>query len=657
MPRTAGRTASRSALAVAAVLAVAGCVSMPGSGPPGSLAASPATSGQNQDYVAPVPAPAGNGYSPEEIVQGFVVASASYSADPAAALSYLTPAEQQEWNPQGAATVFGTVTVEQHQDLPDGPHHTQQVEVTVAGPVQATLNGNGEFFSAAQKGNQAGESCAGSAVAAGDSCERFTLVKQNGQWRIKSPPPHLLFSQPDFARVYQTQDVYFFAPGNTVLVPDTVFVPKGASVTELLSTLVSALIHNPPTWLAGATSPVIPVGTTVKVSVAAGTATVDLGGAIKTASAATLKEILGQLVWTLAGTPAGQSDIIAVGLEVNGNAWPEVGAYAQKSSYQQYNPYPGKTASFTYVDASGTAQSRCGSVQLDAVGPAAAVFSQRAGPQLATCAGSTASPAPTGQPTVPPKTDRAATRNQNALSMVAASPDDQYVAGVSAGDDSVSIWPVGGNSTAPVVKWNGPDITSLSWDTQHDLWITAQGSIWMIPVQGKVEEITNNQFGGDVTALSVAPDGVRVAAIAGGQPGAGGQLELAAIDRAGNPNQQTSVRATQLAPVPTIGQPIPLGPAVTNPIALTWYDADDLAVVAKTGPRSSELEEVPVNGRSASPLQPSLLTQPGVFATSIAANGSANLVVVGLSNGHLAVSAGLYSVWQQYEIIGAQPAY
>ena len=84
-----------------------------------------------------------------------------------------------------------------------------------------------------------------------------------------------------------------------------------------------------------------------------------------------------------------------------------------------------------------------------------------------------------------------------------------------------------------------------------------------------------------------------------------------------------------------------LGPNVPNPIALTWYDADDLLVL--DGPGSgTTLWDVPVDGQPATKL-------PGVLpgAVSITANSAQNALVVGLSDGRMEVSASLEGPWQQ----------
>ncbi len=94
-----------------------------------------------------------------------------------------------------------------------------------------------------------------------------------------------------------------------------------------------------------------------------------------------------------------------------------------------------------------------------------------------------------------------------------------------------------------------------------------------------------------------------------------------------------------------------LGPNISDPIALTWYDADNLLVLDGTG-AGTTLWEVPVDGQSATKLPGAL---PG--AISITANSAQNALVVGLSGSQLEVSASLEGPWQPLVTGGQNPAF
>lgn len=635
-----------------AVLSVAGCVSMPSGGPSNTLPANQNDTGQNQDYVGPFPAGPASGWNPEQIVQGFLFASASYYTASAIAAEYLTPAAAQTWNPGGSVTVFHTWNV----SPPRLSANRQQAVLTVGGQVKATLNGNGQqLYASAAQGAQSAQSCQSGGQAA---CNQFTLVKSAGQWRIAKAPSTLLLDESDFERAWEPQDLYFFDSTRRTLIPDSVFVPLGTSQTDLLNKLAHALQAPPASWLAGSTASVFPPGVKINVTADPPSATVNLVGTHVPTDQATLSYMLAELVWTLTSPSVSQSAIQSVVLEINGSPVFPQGTQQNRETTENYDPYPSNPASFTYVDSAGVAQSRCG--QTAGIGTAVALFGHSNGGQLASCpsaaavtatpsATASAPPARPGHAAKPGKKNTAST-----FSMVAVSPDGKSVAAVSADHGTLSIGSFGGHSP---LKWEigpGSAITAISWDRQDNLWVAQGGAIWKVPMNGKPAQIT---FPGNVTALSVAPDGVRVAVIVQESGSSTSKLELAAINRSGvSTSQQPTPHGNTQAGL-VFGTPAPLGPGITNSAALAWYDADNLIVLERTGAASGgQLAEVPVDGRAASQQLAGPPTPPGVTVSSIAAGNQANLLVAGLSNGQLEVSANFDGPWQSAGQ-GSQPAY
>ena len=120
----------------------------------------------------------------------------------------------------------------------------------------------------------------------------------------------------------------------------------------------------------------------------------------------------------------------------------------------------------------------------------------------------------------------------------------------------------------------------------------------------------------------MAPDGVRVALIVSTR--AGQRVLLAAVVHSGN--------QVSLASAGTLGADL------TQPTALSWYDADHLLVVdqADSGP---QLFEVPVNG-DRSTFQS---IEPGMV--SITTAGPHNNLFASLQTGQLARSFGLGELW------------
>jgi hypothetical protein len=272
------------------------------------------------------------------------------------------------------------------------------------------------------------------------------------------------------------------------------------------------------------------------------------------------------------------------------------------------------------------------------VGAVRAVFSRTG---VASLGQSCGGPVLAGSPTVPPPQPR----GLPPLSRVAASPDGKYVAGVSADARTVYVWASGSTKAASTLSM--PGVTAIRWDRRDYLWV-AQGATISMVVQTSTSsshDTIPTTFPGKVLGLAIAPDGVRVAAIV--QTASGPEVELAAIDSgAAGPEQLTNpFNRTSIGPVAQ------LAPNVTNPIALTWYDADNLLVL--DGPSSeSTLWKVPLDGQPA-------VKQPGVLpgAISITANSASNALVLGLTNNRLDVSASLEGPWQPLFVGGQNPAF
>ena len=230
------------------------------------------------------------------------------------------------------------------------------------------------------------------------------------------------------------------------------------------------------------------------------------------------------------------------------------------------------------------------------------------------------------------------------------SPGGQYAAGVTADGKTVDVWASGSKKPSNSMTTSG--VTAISWDRGGDLWLAQGDTTWAITQtsNGSSNAPIPNAFGGKIVGLGIAPDGVRVAAIA--QIGPERLLELAAVDRDTQPSGQRASPTARTSTGPSsIGLPVRLGPNITDPLALTWYDADDLLVLDGTS-NGSTLWEVPVDGQPATKL-------PGVLpgAISITADGPANALVVGLSDGQMEVSASIEGPWQPLGARGQNPAF
>jgi len=640
------RSTWRACLLAGLAASVAGCVGMPNSGSPGTFSATPRDTSQDSDFIGAVPAGPQPGWSPADIVKGFLNATVSYPAYSAIAGEYLASSVSRDWAPNWSVTVVDQVLVAPEATVSDGG---RRAVVDVTGTVQASFNGTGQYVGAqGRNGTVTTE-------------QRFTLVKEGPQWRITNPPKNRILTEPDFAQVYKPQDLYFLDSTGQVLVPDAVFVPTGTSSASLATNLVRALLNNPqPKWLQGNPTPpavtAFPPHSTAKnisVTVDGPTATVNLTGTAARAGPADRALMATQLVWTLTGQPGSPPNIQAVQLEFNGKPWtppspPCPGTAGQSPALKQAmydckNPYPVATSSSFYYVANGQAWSRCASetqATTGAVGQVVPVFDRTGAARLnQPCksevqASSSAVPPP--QAHAPPP-----------LSMVATSPDGKYLAGVSPDGKTVTVWASG--DTKPSSTLPLPGVTAISWDRRDYLWV-AQGDTTTMVLLGSNNSNNHNQISngfppGRIRGLSIAPDGVRVAAIV--QAASGPEVDLAAID-SGQPGSGSSANPLQRT---SIGPTVQLGPNIANPIALTWYDADDLLVLDGAGDQTS-LWEVPVDGQPAT-------KRPGVLpgAISITANSARNALVVGLTQNRMEVSAGLAGPWQPLGSGGQNPVF
>jgi len=521
MPGMASRPSRpRPAAAAAAfvvVLAAAGCAAVPTSGPV-QVAAGQGALSQQQVYSQPIPEGPGRGWTPKEIVAGFLAACASFAHNHGVAREYLDSTALENWKPGWAVTVesgLTTVAVTFPKQLTGQPN--QLAKVKANGLPVATLNGSGQYLpsSSAQPFN-------------------YSLVKVNGQWRIDSlPRSQLLLTENDFQRVYQPRDVYFLTQSGNRLVPDPVFVPQQATNTELATGLVQALLQNPTGWLEDAATTGFPAHSyrIGQVRINGPNATVDLGGKAVTATHKQLRQMAAQLVWTLASGP-----IQSVQVQLNGRT--VLGGQDQLlSTYQGWVRGQSSGSSLYFLNDNRVVQDLAGAGQQ---GPGRVEEVQGA-----------------------------AGANPPPLSSIAVSPDRRSVAGIAAKGGSFYIGGMAHNAPLRELPTPTGTITSLSWDAQGDLWIAAGGAVWVLPPGASTPLAVPVSVvpGGTVNDLRVAPDGVRAAMIVGNTDGKSRpQVQVASITRGGSSA--------------SIGPPLTLGSSIADPTALTWYGQDNLIVLA-----------------------------------------------------------------------------
>lgn len=573
------RSRWRAVLVAVAVCSIAGCVSVPSSGPVRSLPVTQGAGSQAQQYAQIFTVPPGAGWDPSKIVQGFLAANVNFADQFQVARAYLTGAASRGWNPHWSATVLKEAPLVQETSL---THRGANATVTAVGNVQAGLSGSGNYAVPATPKTSGYNGT-------------FKLVKVAGQWRISALPEgnQLLLTSAQFAEAYQLRNLYFASPGSNPasssggdnpLVPDPVYVPLTATATDLANGLVQELINPPADWLgSGATITGFPQGTTLlgDVTINGGTAAINLGGgAIQNADDKTLQLVSAQLMATLANSE--QPQVEAIELYRNGKpvSGPDGSPVQQADSIDGYFPAPQKT--FYYL---------C-----------------RLKAQHAGVCGRTGS---TGHP------DSVEDLGGLQPSSIAISSDLHHLAVLAGGQVYLGAT---GHPLAP--KPVGGTITSLCWDANDYLWVASSAGVFMLRPGGGTPTMVPLKAGngppiaGPVTELQVAPDGVRVALILDGAV-----LGFGAI------MTQASGHAGQLPQPQIIMSPFTVRQRGLQDV--TWYDGNDVIALRQ----GSTLWEYPVNGGA-----PTLVSnEPNM--TSVTADGvGGGAVIAGLSTGQMMYS-------------------
>jgi len=549
--------------------AAAACANLPTSG---SVRANSlqGAGGAGQIGVQIVPVPPGRAWRPQDIVNGFLAASASY--DHTVAREYLTGGKNgyaRRWRPGWAATIIDSPKVSQVQsNVPPNLQKNGQ-------PLQAQVLVTGRHIARLQT---TGRYQAGSVVVAPASTQfRFGLEQVSGQWRIdsidvngtKAPANLLLLTRSDFERDYQPRNLYFYAPGNASksLIPDPVYIPQQAGskgLSGLVKGLVETLLTPQPdaSWLYGAATSAFPRGTVLlgPPQVVGGIrAVVNLGGAAAKASPSQRQRMAAQLYWSLKASPyptQAANPIQSVVLRLNGRQVPQL----SPTAYERYLPRGLAAPLYYQVPSSPTGPAvvmRASATQQVPV----SLPKQLGSEPFGTIAASTA---PIGW---------------------------AVVAGCSG--KTVYLMPQS-HSKEVVPKRLPSECTSLSWDDNGNLWIAARTQIFVIHaaetepparpalVPVYVPRFTHAMF----QALRVAPDGVRVALIV--RTGSTTKIQVAAISK--------STEGTNFTYLAQTGHTLRVGSDVAHPLTLTWLDPNHLLVLGKVGMSRTQLFEVPLNG-------------------------------------------------------------
>ncbi len=263
------KTLIRIAMGMVLVL-VSACSSIPTAGPVDEVPYSVQPRG-----IDIAPEPPAEGVTPIRLVEGFLQAMADPADDYAVARQYLTTGAASWWRPDTAQVIQTTMTAE------------LEGAVRIEGDLLGELDKTGRLTSAYRPFGY-----------------EFTLVQEQGEWRIGSPPEGLLLSRYIFERYYSRVPLYFMSRSGTHVVPDLAHVPEALRTP---ARVVEALIDGPSRQLARTVSNAFASNVTLGPKGAQmdgqGVVTVDLLGLDAQMTGDARRALGAQLIWSLTSIP------------------------------------------------------------------------------------------------------------------------------------------------------------------------------------------------------------------------------------------------------------------------------------------------------------------------------------------------------------------
>lgn len=278
--------------ALLAAVVLAGCASLPTSGP-ATLVGASGTAEDSVQFIRPTPQP---GDSPRQIVEAFLLAGTEPGQGYATAREFLTAAAQATWVPDAGAVIFAdrtakiTISGEPTNMIAPEPNHRPNARtVVLAAQSVGRIDAQG-VYSAQRPGTEL--------------TVEFKMVQVAGQWRIDQLPPGLVIAQSNKTLAFAQLSLYFFTPDQRHLVPDVRWFARRST---LATTLTRQLLAGPADYLDAASVSAFRPGTFLSspgvVQVEQGVATVDLSQHIRNTDQAQRQLIHTQVLTTLQQLP------------------------------------------------------------------------------------------------------------------------------------------------------------------------------------------------------------------------------------------------------------------------------------------------------------------------------------------------------------------
>ncbi|MQA03698.1 MAG: hypothetical protein GEV07_13570 [Streptosporangiales bacterium] len=462
------------ALLVGALL-LAGCAKVPTSGPVEAGRGGRPEGVRGQEPIQVFAQRPQAGWTPAQVVSGFLAAMATPSDGDEVARAYLTPDVRAGW-PAAKDPAVRVYAQDDDFRLEVGRDDT----VTITATERATVSNSGEYQPSPE----------------GTTMEAvFRMQRVNGQWRIGSLPNTKMMSAYDAVSAYSPFDAYFFAKESNVLVPSPIVLPA-ADRDDWPTDLTRALINGPQGSVAPGVASAIPSDTVLESSPTIddnGRLTVQLGGGAVGLTGARRARMIAQLTATLLRIEG----VSEVDVEIDGD-----NAVYGSSAFSAYEPARVVTAKRGYFINDDN--------ELVAVDASAADVEPLAGPF-----------------------------GTGALTFVkpAISLDGRRAAALSVNGDDLWVGALN-EKGKPTQLYNGKELSAPSWDRNGNLWVVENAEsgprlLRFTDGRGEPVEVEAEGLEGlHVSSVRVSWDGVRIAFAVGS--GDAGELRTAVLDRDGD---------------------------------------------------------------------------------------------------------------------------
>ena len=531
----------------AGALLLAGCASVPSSGPV-TRADDLAVQEPEVRYEPPGPVA---GSTPLEIVLGFLDAQQAYPASIDTAAQFLAPDAAAAWRPAVRTVVYDRV---------DTRRQVSTVELTTRRV--ATVSARGDYSTRV------------------DAQPRrdhvFSLVQEEGEWRIENPPDATYVSATTFERYYRPYSLFFLDITREVLVAEPVWLPSGSGLPTLL---LRGLLAGPSRALGKAVSTAVP-GDADSVS----TVTSD-DGVVEVrlpASAASLSQrqrdlLSAQLVWTMQQAPGVEGVRVMLGEAPLGGDG--VSAVQPVGSWQSFDPSDPASRGQLFALRRG----RLVAVSEDGAFDFAGRFGESA-------QGIAAFDINLDLTTI------AALSAADGRLLVSELADP-------AGDTGIATWYV------------GSDLLEPTWDRYGQLWVVdrdgGSSQVLVVSADGARAIDSGIVSRGRVLSYALSPDGSRFAAVVRGPS----SPDARAPERRGGATQDSRREPREVVPAPrvVVGRIVRsegrgavrvdrVQPLVTaagtldRPVDLAWRSATELVVLARVDGSPPEPFTVRIDG-------------------------------------------------------------